>query len=201
MSHRSSTAVERPLSALDAIFTRRSVRAFTPRVVDESTVRALLDAAVQAPTAMHAEPWTFVVVQDLATLRKISDRAKALWSNESAHYHLLPMAAANPSERHPLPESILHDAGTLIVICARPLSPFVAADCWLAAENVMLAASALGLGTCCVGAALPALNDPEIRAMLHIPSDVEPVAPIVVGEPAVEPAQTVRQEPRILSWT
>lgn len=200
MSHRSSTAVERPLSALDAIFARRSVRSFTPRVIDKPTVRALLDAAVQAPTAMHAEPWAFVVVQDLAALRRISDRAKALWAgSEAAHYRYLPMLAAAATER-PEPESIFHDASTLIVICARPLSPFVTADCWLAAENVMLAACALGLGSCCVGAALPALNDPDIRAMLHIPSDVEAVAPIVIGEAADDPTPAVRQEPRMLSW-
>ena len=52
---------ERPLSALDAIFSRRSVRAYVDQPLDEATVRALLDAAVQAPTAMHAEPWVFVI--------------------------------------------------------------------------------------------------------------------------------------------
>ena len=55
---------EGPLSALDAIFMRRSVRAYTEQTLDESTIRALLDAAVQAPTAMHTEPWAFVIVQD-----------------------------------------------------------------------------------------------------------------------------------------
>lgn len=52
-------SVERPLTALDPIFTRRSVRAYAPQPVDEATIRALLDAAVQAPTAMHEEPWGF----------------------------------------------------------------------------------------------------------------------------------------------
>jgi nitroreductase len=66
----------RPLSALDAIFTRRSVRSSTAQALDETTIRALLDAAVQAPTAMHVEPWAFAVVQDPATLKRISDRAK-----------------------------------------------------------------------------------------------------------------------------
>lgn len=47
---------ERPLSGLDAIFMRRSVRAYTTQKLDEATIRSLLDAAVQAPTAMHMEP-------------------------------------------------------------------------------------------------------------------------------------------------
>jgi len=45
--------VERPLSALDAIFMRRSVRAYQPTALERPIVRALLDAAVQAPTALH----------------------------------------------------------------------------------------------------------------------------------------------------
>ena len=50
---------ERPLSALNAIFMRRSVRAYTPQKLDETTIRSLLDAATQAPTAMHTKPWAF----------------------------------------------------------------------------------------------------------------------------------------------
>ena len=68
---------ERPLSALDVIFSRRSVRAYTNEPLDKATVRALLDAAVQAPTALHAEPWAFVVIQDTNILKRCSDAAKA----------------------------------------------------------------------------------------------------------------------------
>ena len=54
------------LGALDAIHQRRAIRAFTADAVDASTIRQLLDAAVHAPTAMHLEPWAFVIVQDQA---------------------------------------------------------------------------------------------------------------------------------------
>ena len=74
---------ERPLSALDVIFMRRSVRAYTPQKLDASTIRSLLDAAVEAPTAMHTEPWAFVVVQDEAALTRYSDRAKGSWAREA----------------------------------------------------------------------------------------------------------------------
>jgi nitroreductase len=63
------------LSPLDAIFMRRSIRAYAPDRLNEETVRSLLDAAIQAPTAMHMEPWAFVVIQDRATLKRLSDRA------------------------------------------------------------------------------------------------------------------------------
>ena len=199
-------AQERPLSALDALFMRRSVRAYTQQKLDESTIRALLDAAVQAPTAMHTEPWAFVVVQDRAALRRISDRAKGSWVKEAAHHRDLHVGVDEAMatafvERLASPDfSVFYDASTLIVICGKPLGPFVVADCWLAAENLMLAACALGLGTCCIGAAVPALNSPETKSELGIPSDVQAIVPIIVGVPSEPATGSPRKDPSILSW-
>ena len=197
---------ERPLTALDDIFTRRSVRAYTRQHIDESTIRALLDAAVQAPTAMHTEPWAFVIVQDAATLRRLSDRAKSSWIREAAYYRRLHPEGDPTLDRDygrriaDRDFSIFYDASTLIVICAKPKGPFVAADCWLAAENLMLAASALGLGTCFVGAALPVLNSPAVKSELGIPPAIKAIAPIIVGVPREVAAEAQRREPDIVGW-
>jgi nitroreductase len=198
---------ERPLSALDAIFMRRSVRTYSAQPLDEATIRGLLDAAVQAPTAMHTEPWAFVIVQDQATLKRISDRAKGSWIEAAGHYRDLHVGVDAPlasvfATRFASPDfCVFYDASTLIAIGARPLGPFVAADCWLAAENLMLAACALGLGACCVGAAVPALNSPDTKAELGIPTGVEIVAPIIVGVSREEPRDAFRKTPMIVSWT
>ncbi|HUK32333.1 MAG TPA: nitroreductase family protein, partial [Vicinamibacterales bacterium] len=96
--------------------------------------------------------------------------------------------------------SLFYDAGTLIVICAKPLGPFVDADCWLAAENLMLAACALGLGTCCIGSVVPVLRTPEMKTALSIPTEIMPVAPVIVGVPAGAATEVPRKEPHILSW-
>jgi hypothetical protein len=64
----------------------------------------------------------------------------------------------------------------------------------------MLAAYALGLGTCCIGAAIPALNEPDLKFALGIPSDVTAVAPVVVGVQAGAVAPAARPEPDIVSW-
>ena len=55
------------LTALDTIYTRRSVRQYRDQALDRETIRGLIDAAIQAPTAMHVEPWAFAVVQDRVT--------------------------------------------------------------------------------------------------------------------------------------
>ena len=194
------------LSVLDAIYLRRAVRAYQPKPVDAETIRKLLDAAVQAPTAIHLEPWAFVVVQDAERLRRYSDRAKAILTQDLHAHQDLRDAAGKPRARGYLdllanPDfSIFYDAGTLIVICAKPLSPYVTADCWLAAENLMLAACALGLGTCPIGFAVAVLNTPEVKAELGIPPELTAVAPIIVGVPSGAPAAGARKPPEILSW-
>jgi len=191
---------------LDVIYTRRSVRSYKPQTLDESTIRALLDAAVQAPTALHAEPWVFLVIQDAGTLKRLSDRGKASWAKQADQHrdlHGVGEATARNHFAHQLANpdfSLFYDAGTLIVICGKAMGPFVVADCWLAAENLMLAANAMGLGTCCIGSAIPALNAPETRAELGIPADVTAVAPIIVGVPNGDAAPVGRRPPEILYW-
>ena len=64
----------------------------------------------------------------------------------------------------------------------------------------MLAACSMGLGTCVIGAAVPALNTPGIKAELGIADQVTPIAPIIVGIPRGETLPTARKEPEILFW-
>ncbi|HVC21755.1 MAG TPA: nitroreductase family protein, partial [Vicinamibacterales bacterium] len=182
-------------------------RSYTGDLLDRSVVRSLLDAAVRAPTAMHAEPWMFVVVQDGRLLEQLSDRAKAAWAAEARRFQDLHRTkgegpAGGFADRMASPGfSVFYDAGTLIVICGRAREPFAAADCWLAAENLMLAATALGLGTCCIGSAVSMLNESDIKATLRIPPDVTAVAPIIVGVPKGVTPSVPRKPPEILYWT
>jgi nitroreductase len=195
------------LTALDVIYTRRSVRSFRPEPLDKETILGLIDAAVQAPTAMHLEPWAFAVVQDRAALRRYSDRAKRAWvadmtAHRDLHVNATPPAALAFAQQIALPDfDIFYNAAALIVICGKPVGPFVTADCWLAAENLMLAAAALGLGSCCIGSALPALTAPDARRELAIPDGYEVVAPIVIGVAGEVTSVAARNEPEILSWT
>ena len=56
---------------LKFVYARHSVRAYAPKALDNATVQILLDAAVHAPTAIHEEPWAFVVVQDHDTIAEL----------------------------------------------------------------------------------------------------------------------------------
>jgi len=185
------------MELLEAIYSRRATRSYLPEPVSDETVRRLLEVAVQAPSAMNAQPWRFVVIQDTARLHRYSERAKALLlqrmggDDKSRHY------AERLSSRA---FNIFYDASTLVVICGPAAGPYVQADCWVAAQNLQLAARALGLGTCCIGFAVPALNDPEVKAELDIPPDIAAIAPLIVGTPRSAPPPVPRAGPQILSW-
>lgn len=187
------------MSTLDAIHQRRSVRDYTPEKIDQATIRALLDAAVHAPTAVHEEPWAFAVIQNKDTLNRLSDNIKALLARGTDPIH--PPHGIHTPDRFTSPEfNAFYNAGTLIVICGKALGPFVVADCWLAAENLMLAACAKGLGTCTIGLAVSALNTAVWKMELGIPAEMTAFAPIIVGIPSGETPPVPRKTPEILSW-
>jgi len=183
----------------EAILARRSVRSYTPERLDRNAVQTLLEAAVRAPTAMHEEPWAFVVVQDHALLQHVSDLAKPIFVEEMRHRNS--HGVSHSFDHFNKPDfDIFHGADTLIVICAKPVGQFVAADCWLAAENLMLAASAMGLGSCVIGSAVAALNIHKTKVELGIPDDYSAIAPVVVGVSKGNTPASSRKEPRILAW-
>jgi nitroreductase len=88
----------------------------------------------------------------------------------------------------------------LIVIYAKPARFEPIEDCCMAGQNLLLAAHAMGLGTCPVGFARPWFNEPEIKLELGIPANYTAVLPIVVGWPAGPTIAPPRAAPEIISW-
>ena len=185
------------MNLFEAIYQRRAVRHFSDAEVLPSTVEELLRAAVQAPSARNLQPWIFAVFHGRKRLSEYSEQAKEhLVRTTEPSFGLDPRidqyanAAVN----------IFHGADTLIVICARPSRFFPVEDCFLAAQNLMLAAHGLGLGTCPVGFARPWFNLPHVKNQLGMPSHCTAVLPIVVGHPAGIPPVVSRDEPTIACW-
>ncbi len=180
-----------------AIYERRAIRAFTPEAVDEATVRALIDAAVQAPSATNAQPWGFVVVAERELLREYAERAKA-------HYLTLELPGPYGSQARELLQrpgyDIFHGAPLLIVIYAASDRHDTVSDCFLAAQNLMLAAHDAGLGTCPIGFARPFFGLPDVKEALGVDMDWEPALSLVLGHPAERPEGPGRQPARMLAW-
>lgn len=178
----------------EAIYTRRAVREYTAEPIDDKTIQQLIEAAVQAPSAVNQQPCTFWVVRDKTVLAKISGEAKA---------HMLRSTPVGLMSHHF--QQILNDpnfdifyhAPALIVIATVADIPWAVEDCSLAAENLMLAARAAGLGTCWIGFAQGWLGTPEGKALIKLPAAYKPVAPIIVGHPKATPPAVPRKQPEI----
>jgi nitroreductase len=182
---------------MEAIYNRRSVRAYTDQPVDRMMVEELIKAATHAPSSMNEQPWAFVVMQDPKKL--------ASWSNRIKTHLLKRIKPDSPFEKYremiTNPEyHVFHRAGTLIIICARAEAHNGAEDCSLAAQNLMLTAYAMGLGTCPIGFARPWLSQARIKRSLSIPDTYAPVFPVVVGYPSGDTPIVPRRTPEILLW-
>ncbi len=185
------------MDILQAIQHRRAVRRYTDVPVHPAIIRDLLRAATQAPSAMNQQPWAFAVVCGRERLAGYSARAKVHLLTLLPHLLELHQRA---DQLDSASYNVFHHAGTLVVIYAKPASYHPADDCFLAAQNFMLAAHGQGLGTCPIGFARSWLNLPEIKAELGIPPACTCVMPLVVGWPAEQPAPTPREEPDIVCW-
>jgi nitroreductase len=176
-----------------AIYMRRAVRHFTSDPVDRATLDRLIDAAIQAPSAVNEQSWSFAVVLDRQLLARISSESKA---------HMLRTPPAGFSSRHfaELQDpafDIFYGAPALIVISSRARSRWAVEDCALAAENLMLAACDAGLGSCWIGFAQAWLETAAGKAALGLPANYLPVAPIIVGHLAAAMPPVPRKPPEV----
>jgi nitroreductase len=165
---------------LHSIFARRSIREYEPKPVDEALVRDLLEAAMAAPSAVAKDPWEFIIVRDREMLRRI--------------------AQGLPNGK------MLVEAGVGIVVCGdlerahdRQLS-YMLQDCSAAIENMLLAASILGLGACWLGVHPREERVAHIRSLLHVPENVIPVSVVSVGWPAESPLARTRYHDDVVHY-
>ncbi len=186
------------MDIVEAIFGRRSVREYQNQAIDEKTIHRLIAAATQAPSAVNQQPWTFTIVRDQAVLDQMSRAAKAHMvatlppdmasGSRAAHFRT---TLGDPAYQ------IFYHAPVLIVISGNAPGPWIVEDCALAAENLMLMAYSLGLGSCWIGFAQSYLNTPAGKQALGLPESSMPVAPIIVGPPRAPVAAVARKEPEV----
>jgi nitroreductase len=164
------------MEALEVIATRRSVRKYTPKPVGEDVVRLLVAAAMAAPSAGNAQPWYFGVFDD----RQLLDQFPTI---------------------HPHAEMV-RGAPLAVLVCGDlKLEKYPGnwpLDCAAAAENLLLAAHAVGLGAVWTGVYPDAQRMQAFRELLGLPSNIMPHAFIPVGYPAENIPREYRfQEQRI----
>jgi nitroreductase len=167
------------MDTLEAIRTRRSVRQYSAEPVAEADVRALLEAAMAAPSAANQQAWHYVVVDR----RELLDRIPTF---------------------HPYC-AFLRQAPLAVVVCGdlsreRFEGRFWVQDCSAATQNLLLAAHALGLGGCWLAVYPIAERIDGLRRLLHLPGHLVPLNAVALGHPARPPRPAERFDPARVSW-
>lgn len=191
---------------LKNIYERRSVRSFKEQVPSDEELKEIIRAGTFAPNGANAQGLRFVVISDRALLNKYSTVAKALFVDTiKKQLEKLPADKAEGPRRMMQMLSnpdfnIFYDAPTLILVLANPSCLTPMEDGATAAENMMLAAWSMGIGSCWIGFANPLQHSTEFLNEMGIPSDHRLIAPIILGYPKKAPPKGKRNEPEILKW-
>jgi nitroreductase len=147
------------MDAMEAIFSRRSIRKYTSQKVSEKVVEELLKAGMAAPSAGNQQPWHLVVIDD----RKILDEIPTV---------------------HPYSE-MLKEAQVAILVCgdlkAEKHTGYWVQDCSAATQNILLAVEAQGLGGVWLGVYPREDRVSGIRKLLNLPDHIVPLSLVPVG--------------------
>lgn len=179
----------------DVIRRQRACREFTDASVSDNAIAQVLRAATHAPSAENRQPWEFVVVRDTATRSALCNLARRAWESGAREW-----------ERDRLPSTLFADvdrgmrsgfatAPVWVVVCAdnnRGLAIAAAESTYPAVQNLLLAASALGLGSALTTIAHTFAD--EVRDLLSLPDHLAPMASIPLGLPA-KPLGPPRRDP------
>jgi nitroreductase len=164
------------MNTLEAIRTRRSVRSFLEQPIPAGVIDELLRAAMCAPSAGNEQPWHFLVIDD----RKMLDS----------------IVGINPNAK------MCKEAQAAILICGDATKEkypgFWVQDCSAAAQNILLAARELGVGSVWTGIHPIQERVLAFRKHFGLPEHITPLCLIPLGYPSKEPAQVNRfQQDRV----
>ena len=169
----------------DVVHSQRACRDFAGKDVDDDTLAQILDAATFAPSAENKQPWEFVVVKDEKTRARIAELTRQVWQGGAREYE----------EKH-LDARILADvdkgitggfarAPVVVLVCGNSENAFestLPSSVYPATQNLLLAATALGLGSALT--TLATAMTQELSEALQLPDNIKPLAVVFLGWPA-----------------
>lgn len=166
---------------LEVILKRRSVRAFKPDPIPEETLRLLLESACWAGSAGNLQPWKFIVVTQGSLKGSLAGAASQPFLSQAP---VIVVVIALPEQ-----------AATVYGNRGREL--YAIQDTASAAQNLLLAATSLELGSCWVGA----FDEQKVKSLLKLGPDQRPVVMIPLGQPAEHPEPTERRPlSEVVTW-
>ena len=123
-------------AVIETIMTRRSVRKYQPQAVNRDTMQIIVECGINAPNAINRQAWEIRVVDNPEVIKKLTD----LYVKDN------PKEAENPSFIN-----MFRNASTVAFIANDTTFAYSPVDCGLMAENMILSAWSMGIGSCCLG--------------------------------------------------
>jgi len=188
----------------ETILHRRSIRRFEPKQIEEAALQQILQAGLYAPSAGGRQGVIFAVCQDREANERLGKIKRANSQPRMATATSFVSREQPSIADDPKLKNAFYDAPTVITMFAPKNFLFSVDDCAVAAENMMLAADALGIGSCYIGQGWTAFADPygqEILQQWNIPADHYAVMQLLLGyakEGDKHPTAKPRKEGRVL---
>lgn len=167
------------MQAMDAIFARRSIRSYQQKPVAKESIVELLKAAFAAPTAANAQPWEYVVTDDEQQLSKL--REALIFARYDA-----PVAIAV--------------CGNMRLALKGPDKELWVQDCSAAIENILIAATSMGLGTVWIGVYPIEQRVRDVQRIFEMPEHVVPLSIVYVGYSAETKEPRTRYNEKRVYW-
>jgi len=158
------------MDALEAIRKRRSVRKYTGELIPREDLERIVDAGRLAASGNNRQPWDFIVVTDRGMIDEL--KVAAQWMDEAA---------------------------AIIAIVMDPSSRWWIEDGSAAVENILIASTALGYGSCWLeGNTLP--REEEFKELLGVPKEKRLLTLVPIGVPVEWPTREKRSLAEVLHW-
>lgn len=177
---------------INNMLTRRSIRKYTDQQITDAQIDTIMKCAIFAPSANNRQPWEVRVVQNKEWLAEMNKRFIAYGKQ-----HATPDRVATYSQPG---YSFFYNAPSLIIIARDKSISYSPIDCGIMLQNILLSSHAIGLGTCPLGAAVPALNAPEnsdMIALLNLPEGYEITINAALGYPDEQPPAKERFDEKV----
>lgn len=168
----------------DVVRRQRACRSFTDEPVTDEVLERVLAAATFAPSAENRQPWEFVVVRDPGLRARIGEVTREAWRGGGREYSRPRLSPAVFADVERGAEGAVSAAPVLVVASGdgrRGNEAAMPASIYPAVQNLLLAATAVGLGSALT--TLPVTSGRELAGLLGLPSEVRPYAVVPLGHP------------------
>jgi len=180
----------------ELLIKRRAIRDFQDKPVPLSVVKEIIQDTVLAPTASNGQPCRFIIVQDRAVMKRLSNESKTNFLADIVRNPSTPLKMYEETLRNEA-FNAFYNAPCLIYVIGSKSVRSLDLDTALTVAYLMFSATTRGLGTCWV--ALGAnIRNPGTLKELEIPDGFRIVAPVILGYPAAIPAASERHAPDIV---